>query len=204
MKDPIDMAAQHAPQKPLSSLTVSAAPGVEPELFCAAPRRVIGSAYIRRWLYSGNLIPGFLLLAYYLYITPVYLQQRGGAIICVIIAVGVMGAWLATEINAHRCRHLLRSGYAARATVEKYSPPLSDGECYDIGYSYTHPDRYTVRENVRFTIHEAKGVGEFRIGTTFTVLLDAREKFADPLPYFLIRGAEIPGASGIKTIPPPD
>lgn len=189
----------HSPPAP------SAEPGVEPELFGATPRRVVDSVYIRRWRSgAGNLVAGLLIAAYHFYREPGPYVRNDFTTFCAMSAMGVVAVWLVTEIRARRSRHFLRSGYAARATVEKYSPPLNEGEYYNIGYRYTHPDRHTVRENVRFTIREAKGVGEFSAGTTFTVLLDPREKYADPLPYFLVRGAEVPGASAVKSTPPPE
>ncbi|MBC8142482.1 MAG: hypothetical protein H7Y38_13690, partial [Armatimonadetes bacterium] len=160
------------------SVPVTAAPSVEPELFCAAPRRVVPVATVYQWrIFLANAIVGLSLLAYYLAVAPATLYWRDLVWACVFAIVGIGIGWLAWEARVRRDAALLREGYATRATVTAFNHKNLDYDGYaELKYQYRTDKMDTMITSFSVTGDDAAKY-DFSAGATFTVLIAPGEAY---------------------------
>lgn len=192
------MHAQRVRPKLFFTSAVAAEPGVESELYTSTPRRVVHThSTYRGHLWYANLIVGLLLLAYYCWTNS--RADIGGVSIGLSFVTGMI--WLYSGEKSRRNREFLQNGYAVRATVDRCEASDTEVGFTDIRYYYTAIDGKDATGYLTVSTDTIHCVGGFMVGTTFTLLLHPTERY-EIRPYFLVAGAEIPGAAPIRTTPP--
>lgn len=195
------MHAQRVRPKLFFTSAVAAEPGVESELYSSTPRRVVHTrSTYRGHLWYVNFIVGFLLVAYYFW-TKHWGEKGIGKEILIALSLFTGMMWLYASGKSRRNREFLQNGYAVRATVDRCEASDTEVGFTDIRYYYTAIDGKDATGYLTVSTDTIHRVGGFTVGTTFTLLLHPTERY-EIRPYFLVVGAEIPGAAPIRTTPP--